>query len=389
MRIGIDARCIQAGGSTGVETVVWNVLPHLFRSEHSFVLFLNYWDEDPPGARALYALAKRHKNVQIVRWTEPNKLLHLSLLLSNRPCVDAIVGGVDVFWMPNPLFASFSPSCPVVQTIHDCSFVAMPELYSMRRRLWHRAVRPKLAVRRASSVVVPSQHTRNDLVDYFGVSATGVEVIPHGTPSGVWSRAAQDPDVLHAFCDRHGLQQGYILCVGSFENRKNVESVLWAYAELRRRSSVPRLVLAGSSGWGVSRIERLIRQLGLTDAVTLLCDFRDDDKPLLYRCAAMLVYPSLYEGFGLPLLEAMSFGIPIVAGSASSILETVGDAGLLVDVGRPSDIAVAIHELLASDSLRESLVVRGRRRARQYSWRTAAMQYLSIFERFDPTSTHS
>jgi len=179
---------------------------------------------------------------------------------------------------------------------------------------------------------------------------------------------------------RHGLDTPYILAVGTLQPRKNYPVLMQAYAALRQRTGLPhKLAIVGGRGWLTEEIDATITRLGLADQVRLLGFAPDDDLPALYTGASLLAFPSLYEGFGLPALEAMACGTPVVASTAPSLPEVCGDAALLVDPADVDGLADALERVLTDQEMAAQMVARGQQRAAQFRWEDAAKDLLAVY----------
>jgi glycosyltransferase involved in cell wall biosynthesis len=263
-----------------------------------------------------------------------------------------------------------------VVTVYDLSFLRFPEVYNRANRMYLGAFTPP-SLRRADRVITISEDARRDVIELCGVAPERVTPIllaadPRFKPS--------EPEDVEAFRRRHGLPERFVLYQGTLQPRKNVETLVRAYALLRSRGSDDHgLVLAGPRGWQYEPIFELTRQLGLEDAVTFPGFVPDDDLPLWYSSATVFAFPSRYEGFGLPLLEAMACGTPVVSSNASSLPEVVGDAGLLVDPSDVEGLCSALRQLLEDEPLRQALSAAGRVRARRFSWQRTASETVQVY----------
>ena len=270
------------------------------------------------------------------------------------------------YWPSPPLRRRDAP--PAVVFVHDLAFKLRPSEVPWQQRLYMGAVLGR-SVRHAAAVLVPSEATRRDLLTTY--SATGLKSKVHVVPEGVTPEVPPGPLPPR-------LAPGFILAVGTIEPRKNYPRLIAAYRHLRRESvplllgdqpGVPELVIAGRPGWAygdtLERIkgERGVRYLGHVDDATLSA---------LYRSASILAFPSLYEGFGLPLLEAMAHGLPAVVGDAGALPELAGGAALVVDPTDVLSIAAGLERLLDDASLREKLGAIGRKKAAEFTWERAA-----------------
>ena len=251
-----------------------------------------------------------------------------------------------------------------VVTIHDCAFVDCPEGFSRAFGGWYRWLIPRLA-RRVRRIIAVSRFTAGRLAELCGVSARQIEVIPNGVDSHF---QPADAGVVDELRRRLALPQRYVLSVGTLEPRKNLKRLLAAWEQLPAELGDVGLVLAGATGrqFRSAGIEQLPTGVRLTGYV------EDADLPVLYSGAEAFIYPSLYEGFGLPVLEAMSCGTPVICSRTTSLPEVAGDAALLVDPCDAESIADAISRLLTDAELRREFGARGLERAKQFSWDQAA-----------------
>jgi glycosyltransferase involved in cell wall biosynthesis len=266
-------------------------------------------------------------------------------------------------------------ACPSLVTIHDLSFLFYPHNSPASKRLYLRTF-TKLSVQRARRVIAISENTKRDVVQQYGISPDKVDRIYYGL----------DPDFrplpgeqVAAFRDRQGLPKRFILFVGTLEPRKNVVRLIEAYARLPGYS--PPLLLVGGKGWLYNEIFARVEQLDLADRVRFVGYIPGEELPWWYNAADLFVYPSVYEGFGLPPLEAMACRTPVITANATSVPEVVGDAAMLVNPRDPVEIAAAIEMLLSSDELRDELVKKGAERAAAFNWRRSAQETRKIYAR--------
>ncbi len=379
MRIGIDIRCLAEGRRTGVEEYTLGLLKELLHSggDHQYVLFFNSWK---PAPRLLQALT-HHDNVTLRAYRFPNKLLNFCLWYLRFPTLDWLMGGVDVVFLPNQNFVGVSRHVPLVVTAHDLSFELFPETFSWKQRLWHYFVNFRGLTKRATRVIAVSQSTKSDIVNAYGTRENKVVVIPSGydTRLGVIDRNNQSLLVVQK---RYSLPFKYVLSFATFEPRKNLISVIEAYEEfvLQNPTSPYHLVLAGSPGWEKRALYQRIRSSKVYDKIHLIGFVEEADKAAVYNLASVFVYPSVYEGFGFPPLEAMACGVPVIVSHSSSLPELVVDAGILVDPYRPQEIFDALEALLKETELAQLLSKRGLERVKNYSWSKTAASTLALFE---------
>jgi glycosyltransferase involved in cell wall biosynthesis len=262
---------------------------------------------------------------------------------------------------------------PSVVTIHDLSLLLHPEVHEqhlVRRARW----RLPLMAKSASKIITPSTSVKNEVCETFGVPADKVVVTPEA-PRPAFKRR-EVPQLLK----RLGIDRDFILFVGTIEPRKNLRRLVEAFDLLLRTTSLsPTLVIAGGQGWLMDDFASLIRQKGLEDRVCLTGYLEDEDLCGLYSTCAAFVYPSLYEGFGLPPLEAMACGAPVITSRIPSLIETVGSAARLVDPEDVDDITRAMAEILSDVRVREHHAELGKVQVKKFSWEQTALKTLEVY----------
>lgn len=290
------------------------------------------------------------------------------------PTWRAAIDGCDLFHGTDAILPRLRQ--PTVITIHDLTTHLFPQYHTRLNRLYLRWALPVMA-QRTSAIIADSYATQRDIVAHLGVTADKVSVVHLGVDLARFS--PQSAGAIQSALVRIGVYQPYVLAVGTLEPRKNLLTLLHAYAMLPR--SAPPLVLVGGQGWGDNPLSVAIEQLGLKDRVHLTGYVADDLLPALYSGAEIFVYPSLYEGFGLPVLEAMACGAPVITSNASSLPEVAGDAAIQVDPRRADDLAEMLQHLLASPELRSRLSEAGMIRAQAFSWARCATETVAVYRR--------
>lgn len=285
-------------------------------------------------------------------------------------------GRVDLLHGPVNVVPVLS-AVPAVVTIHDLIFMVLPDRYLPAKRRYLEAF-TRLSVRVARHVIADSEHTRQDVMRLLDVppdrvTAVPLGVIDHFSPPG--------QEALERFRARHDLPERYLLYLGTLEPRKNLETLIRAYAAVRRRGLDWPLVLAGGKGWLYEDIFRAIESLDLAAHVRVPGYVSFEEQPLWYGAGAIFVYPSTYEGFGLPVLEAMACGTPVITSTSSSLPEAAGDAALLVDCRDEAALAGAIERLASDRALRADLARRGRARAALFPWSRTAEETARVYIR--------
>lgn len=292
--------------------------------------------------------------------------------------VDLLIGRVDVFHSPDYVLPPVRHGKAVV-TIHDLSFLRYPPGAEPSLRQYLSRVVPQ-AAKRADLVLADSENTRQDVAELLGIAPAKVEVLYPGVDEAF--KPVKDRKLLARVRERYGLSFPFILTVGTLEPRKNLTLLLKAYATLRAVGEEPhKLVIAGKKGWLYEGVFRTVRELSLEGDVIFTGFVPDEDLPALYSLAEVFVFPSLYEGFGLPPLEAMACGTPVITSSGSSLPEVVGEAGLMVSSANTEALAQAVRRVLSDSGLRQSLAAKGIRQARKFTWQRAAEQLLRIYQR--------
>jgi glycosyltransferase involved in cell wall biosynthesis len=282
--------------------------------------------------------------------------------------------GIDVVHAPVNVSPHFT-SRPTVVTVHDLAFRLFPEQYPGLKRRYLDAL-TRRSVEQADQVIAVSENTRADLLRAYRVNPERVHVVPNGVDPSL--RTIEDPTSLARFRERHHLPEQFILALSTLQPRKNLITLLRAWARLDASSRVP-LVVTGAPGWKVDPIFEEVRALGIADQVRFAGYAASDELAYWYSAATLFVYPSLYEGFGLPVLEAMACGTPVVSSNASSLPEVAGDAALLVDPRDVNGLAAAIDRLAHDPTLRADMTNRGFARARKFSWARTARETVKVY----------
>ena len=310
---------------------------------------------------------------QVEELSWPIRRLYPSWALARRPGLPSPLDSIDLIHSPVP--AAVPPTGQgqrLVVTVHDLAFIVHPELYPVQWRLMYR---PGLfrAVREADAIITPSRHTAEDLTRRSRIPAGRIHVVPLAA-----SLPAGTSDIDETLA-RLKVRSPYVLFVGTLEPRKNVVRLVRAYRRLASRGAPHTLVLAGPMGW---HHQALMRELALEapGEIVLTGTTSAPDLDSLYRGASLLIYPSLYEGFGLPVLEAMARGVPCVVSIASSLPEVAGEAALPVDPRSVAGLAEAMERIVNDRELAARLSQAGMVRASRFSWEETARRTLEVYK---------
>jgi glycosyltransferase involved in cell wall biosynthesis len=363
LRVVLDARLVTYQPA-GIGNYVMSLLGAM-RGQAQAELTVLISRKDPKLAARLRPLAARRV------WTPPHhRFEQLALAVELLPL------RADVYHAPD-FIPPFLRRFPTVVTVHDLAFLRMPELLTPESRRYYGQIHR--AVRHADRIIAVSDRTRRDLVELVGAPAGRIDVVYEAADS----RYGPVGDGLVAAARRRfGLDRDYLLFVGTREPRKNLGRLLAAYAWLvARRHDAPELVIAGRKGWLADDLEARAEELGLAGRVRWLGGVDPEALPGLYAGALAFVFPSLYEGFGLPVLEAMACGTPVVASTGGALPEIAADAALLVDPLDVEALGSTMARVVAEPALRIELRERGRARACCFSWQLAAEQTLDVYQR--------
>lgn len=370
MLIGIDASRATAARRTGTENYSLNLIRELLAQgqDRRFRLYFNQ-----PPATGLFPDGAEWRVIPFPRlWT------HLRLsreMLSEPP---------DLLFVPSHVLPLAHPRCTAV-TVHDLGYHYYPEAHTTFQNIYLRWSTRHNA-RAATRVLADSEATRQDLIRYYDTPKEKIAVVYPGRDETLAPVAGAES--LAGLRARYRLSDTYLLFVGTLHPRKNLVRLVQAFASLlqtlaatsNQPNDEPQLVLAGQKGWHYEEIFAEVRRLGLTDRVVLTGYLPDADLAGLLSGALAFVFPSLYEGFGLPVLEAMACGTPVICSRVSSLPEVAGDAALLVDPLDTGQISQALYQIVVDEGLRRVLVERGFQQVQRFSWRRCAQETLQVLE---------
>ena len=379
MVIGVDLRPINTGEKSGVEEYTINLLSHLFfiDKKNQYKLFLNSFS----APRLNFQKLKLLPNVKLYFFSYPNKILNSAFAFLKYPRVDEMLKGVDLFFSPNLIFTNLSPQCKQIVTFHDLSFERHPEFFSWKRRLWHQFVSPRSAAQRAAGIIAVSCSTRFDLEKLYKIPHRKIRVIHSGILKRFKPRSKNHPSVV-SVRQKYNLPPHFVLYLGTLEPRKNLEGLILAFNKFKRRCKTQyKLVIAGRPGWMYHNVYKLASKSPFNRDIMFIGFISVQHKPYLYNLADLFVYPSFYEGFGFPPLEAMASGVPVVSSNVSSLPEVIGEAGVLIDPYNINEISEGIAQILNDPYWQGLLKKRGAARAEQFNWYKTARETLNFFEK--------
>jgi len=336
--------------------------------------------------------------VKTIKLDYPNKILNYCLFkIFKLPKIDKKIGGADIFWLPNFNFIALSENCRKIVTVHDLSFLRYPHYFSRRHNFWQKNINVKKLLRSADKIISVSDNTRLDVCELCRVSPKKIKTIYSGISAKYRLIDAADP-YRQEVKKKYQLPDKFMLFLGTIEPRKNIEGIIEAYKYFRGnehsdlihfagqaevKNNIIKLVIAGRPGWGYKSVYERARASKYSRDIIFTDYISDEDKPYLYNLAMMFIYPSFYEGFGFPPLEAAACGTPSIASNCSSLPEIMGNAAILVDPFNISDIAHAMANLAYDINLRASLSQAGLERAKQFSWEKCAREVIEMFEKLE------
>lgn len=373
MKIGIDLRTLMNGGKSGIPGFSYNLVSNIIKkdTQNEYFGFYNSYKNSK--------LPFLGENIDIKELGLPNKILNPSLRFLNYPHLDKLVSS-DVFYMPHFNFNAFSENVYKIITVHDLSFVRYPEFFSHKNNLWHKMIKVKKTLKSFDKIIAISENTKNDIIELFQIPPQKIEVIYSGIddkfrPLNINAKSE------FSLKQKYNLPDKFILSLGTIEPRKNIDSLIRAFDIFSQKDSENYfLIIAGGMGWKYKHVLKEYNKAKNKDKIKFIGYVDENEKNELYNLASLFVFPSYYEGFGFPPLEAMKAGTPVIASANSSMLEILGDSAYFVDPYDISDISKAVHNILENRVLQEKLIKSGLNIARKYSWNDTIDQYKRIFE---------
>ncbi|HEY4520333.1 MAG TPA: glycosyltransferase family 1 protein [Candidatus Paceibacterota bacterium] len=364
MTIGVDIRVLANEKDGGVYEYASQLLSHMVALDSSILFKLFYSSFRVPAPSFEWM---KKGNVSLHAHRISNSALFLASYFQ-QPKADLLIGGVDVFFSPHILSIALSPHCPRTVTFHDLSYERFPEFFSWRRRLWNKAMGPKSQAQKAKAIIAVSESTKRDLENIYRIPSSKISVIH----SGVGGPEIDKKEIAD-------LPAKYILALSTLEPRKNISGVIKAFEILKEDPALAEyhLVIVGPSGWLYESILDQITHSPQKNSIH--CQgFASKEKSLYYQNASCLVYPSFFEGFGFPPLEAMAHGVPAIVGLNSSMPEVVGQGGMAVNPYSPKMIAQAVASILRDPAFHKVLKTKAEYQAQKFSWPQAAEKTLEL-----------
>jgi len=376
MKIGIDVGPAFCSFKTGIGHYTYHLINYFLNiaPNNEYV----FWYQIPLREKlSIPSNVLNQPNVKLIRSRLPARLFALFARYCPKfSFIDALVK-VDIFHATNIVGFPLRMVGKRIITIHDISFLTTPSSYTKGT-----LNRTQLIIRSAQDadlIIADSSSTKKDLVKLLKIPEDKIRVILLGVDS--FFHPIDNPDLISRIREKYHLRNDYILYVGTLQPRKNLVRLVEAFHKVQQNANINcQLVLAGGKGWMYKEIFQKVQNLGLEDKVVFTGYVSEEELLVLMNGASVFTLVSLYEGFGLPALEAMACGTPVIASNTSSLPEVVGDAGISVNPYDVDEIAQAIHEVLVNDRLREEMRVKGLEWAKGFSWEKTAKETLKAYE---------
>ncbi|MBI5045176.1 MAG: glycosyltransferase family 4 protein [Candidatus Levybacteria bacterium] len=370
MKIGIDANEGNIKDKVGISEYVYELIlefSKLASVDRIFTIYLKRNQaEDFPQEKSFWRYCIFGPKKFWTQFALPLKLF----INKDRP---------DVFFSPAHYAPRFSP-VPTVISIMDLAFFHFPE-YFTKKDLTQLHSWTSYSIKNAKAIITISEASKNDIIKFYQVSKEKIHVIY----PGIKNKHMLEPHLysLQKLQNTYQIPKNYILFVGTLQPRKNINRLIEAFSKLLKEKGLPddlSLVIVGKKGWKYEEILAAPEKYGVEDKVIFLDFVKNEDLQLLYEHAQVFAWPSLYEGFGLPVLEAMKYGCPVVTSNVSSLPEAGGDAALYVDPTKVDDIEKKMYKVLSDKKLRSDMIEKGKNHIKKFSWENAAKQTLSVLE---------
>ena len=313
---------------------------------------------------------REYKNFEVRKFNAPIYSISEQILLPPK------IRKLPIFHSPH-YNAPLLYSGKLIVTVHDIIHIKFPEYLASRKAYLYAKYMFKKVTEKAEKLITASEHTKSDIIEHFNVSPEKINVIPFGVDERFHS--VEDEALISSFKEKFALPENFILYVGNLKSHKNLGTLLKAFGVLKKKKEIEESLVLTTGGKPADELIRQVCDEGIEKSVKFLPFIPDEELPLLYNCARVFVFPSLYEGFGLPLLEAMACGVPVVCSNSASIPEVVGEAAIMCDPEDCGAFADGMHRLLRDDSLRSKLTSEGMKRAKFFSWAETAKKTVEVY----------
>lgn len=375
MKILVDIRGIRDGFKGGIGEYTSEIISYLTKkSRYEYTLL----------SSGFFKNKERYlDSIKEINIPHSNKILNFSLKFFSRPYLDYFKKeNFDLVFMPNINITSIRKKTPYIVTIHDLSFEIYPEVYSIKMRLWHKFINPKELIINASKIIAVSESTKQDIMDIYNIESNKIDVIYPGISTQfIETNDISDSNISY-IKQKYKLPNKYLLYLGTIEPRKNISFIIRAFNKIADKYPELNLVIAGKDGWLYKDINKIIQKSKFKERIFKIGFVNVEDKAYIYRMAHIFVYPSLYEGFGFPPLEAMASGVPTIVSGISSLPEIVENSALKISPYNKNELIWAIEYFLNNPSEYERYKILGKKQAQKFKWDITASKTLKVMNKF-------
>jgi len=372
MTICIDIRNLAQKNLSGVGIYTKKLIENLLEIDkvNQYKLFYN--------SKKFPLIKKYYPNVTYYDFKKSNRLINLSMKLFNYPKIDKMVDGCDIFFAPNINFFAFSKNKNIkkIITIHDISFYNFPEFYSKKSILWHKIININKILKHFDYIITVSNNTKYDIVKTFNIDESKIKTIYLGTDEPKYNI---EESKIRSEIKQISKKQ-YLLNINTTEPRKNIESIIKSFIELKNSGELKEtlLIIAGGAGKSYYKILEMIEACNYKDDIKILNYISEEEKQYLYQNAKVILFPSFYEGFGLPIIEAQKYGKPVITSSNSSMSEICNCNSILINPYNINEMKFAIINLL-NDEIYEKYANLSLKNSKNFTWENCAINTLQLF----------
>ncbi|MDP3052485.1 MAG: glycosyltransferase family 1 protein [bacterium] len=378
MRILIDLRVLTRPQFSGITEYTKSLVNHLLSADkkNEYILFYNGFQKAPLPEKWV-----NNPQIKVINSSIPNRLWSFSNKIFNLPKIDKKIKA-DVFFSPHFNILSLANPRKRIFTFHDLSFIHYPNFFSNRDNFWHWLQNYKRQAQTAGHLIAVSEFTRQDLIDNLFISPERITKIYSGI-NPIYKKLSPEDKGLKEFEQSHNLEKPFLFYLGMIEPRKNIPAIIRAFNILKTDKNFKdlKLVIAGSNGWLYDKIFKEAKKSKFQDEIVFWGPATPAEALCLYNLAEVFVYPSFFEGFGFPPLEAQACGLPVITSNRSSLPEVMGDSALMVDPWRIDDLATAIEKILANEHFRKNLREAGFLNIKKFNWDKTARETIEVFSK--------
>lgn len=374
MNIIFDGRSVTRENTSGIPEYAKLLFKHLLESKnedekYSF-FFSSFSKKEIPEEIKEY-------DYEVINWGIPNKFLQCSSRIFGLPRI-GVRKNVDVLFRPHFHPLHVARGVKDILVIHDLSFVRFPHFFSNKKTLWHWLQDPQGQARRADHIITISEATKKDIVDLYGILPDKISVVYSGINN--FFREEVSHKELNGFQKENNITGRYILFVGTIEPRKNIEGLVRAFSVLKNKEgfSDVSIIIVGAKGWLYDKILKEVEESSYTSQIHLWGHASFEELRFLYNGASAFVFPSFFEGFGFPPLEAQASGVPVIASSRGGLSETLKESALIINPDDEYEIAGAIEKVLVDEFLRKRLIEKGRQNSARFDWKKTATEVREV-----------